>query len=235
MRILITISILILAMPAVAQEIDLGLGGDVGGLLNLPAPAPTTPRGAPPRGAAPARGAPAPRGAANTPPVDRLARLRELLVAANIPFSPEQEAALNNVMNSEIATMRRTLQARVLELQKAKGGVPPGAPPTTNLPSMEEITPLIIRLNDELLGKMSEAPALTAEQKTFMKKLYRDQVKSRGGLDNIRLSLADAGAPLSEEQIRQIQPLFEEPKPDLAKVLQILTQAQRKALLAAGK
>ena len=131
--------------------------------------------------------------------------------------------------------MRRTLQARILELQKAKGGVPPGAAPTANLPSMEEITPLIIRLNDQLLGKMSDAPTLTGEQKTFMKKVYRDQVKARGGFDNIRLTLEDAGAPLSEEQIAQIQPLFESDKPDLAKVLQILTPAQRKALLATGK
>jgi hypothetical protein len=231
MRHLLIISAVLLATPVFAQDVDLGLGGDVGALLNLPAPTA-------PRGGTPARGAtPAPaRGAApNAPPVDRLVRLRELLAGANVPLSPEQEASLSNLMNSEIPAMRRTLQARVLELQKAKGGVPPGAPPTTNLPSMEEITPLIIRLNDELLGKMSDVPALTPDQKTFMKKLYRDQVKSRGGFDNIRLAMEDAGAPLSEEQIRQIQPIFDEPKPDLSKVLQILTPAQRKALLAAGK
>jgi hypothetical protein len=223
-----------LATPVFAQDVDLGLGGDVGALLNLPAP--SAPRGAPARGAAPNRGAPPPRGAApNAPPVDRLVRLRELLAGANIPFAPEQEASLNNVLNAEIPAMRRTLQARVLELQKEKGGVPPGAPPTTNLPTMEEITPLIIRLNDQLLGKMSDAPPLSAEQKAFMKKLYRDQVKSRGGFDNIRFTLEDAGAPLSDEQIAQIQPLFDTPKPDLAKVLQMLTAPQRRALLATGK
>ena len=63
----------LIALPAFAQDIDLGLGGDVSGLLNIPAP-----RGnAPARGNANARGNAPARGAApNGPPVDRLVRLR---------------------------------------------------------------------------------------------------------------------------------------------------------------
>jgi hypothetical protein len=141
---LLMAGLLLLATPVFAQDVDLGLGGDVGALLNLPAP--TASRGAPAGGATPPRGA-----APNAPPVDRLVRLREMLAGAGIPLSAEQEASLNNVLNAEIPLMRRSLQARVLELQKAKGGVPPGAPPTVNLPGMEEITPLIVRLNDQLL------------------------------------------------------------------------------------
>src|SRR5207249_1965977 len=131
-------------------------------LLNLPAP----------RGNAPARGAaPAPRGGANAAaPVDRLVRLRELFAKANVPLSKEQEMGLGNFLNAEIPAMRRALQARI-----ASAG--PG-----NMPSMDELAPQIIRLNDQLLGKMATAPGLSPEQQALVKKLYKDQVKSRGGL-----------------------------------------------------
>jgi hypothetical protein len=56
-RVILLIAISFLASPMFAQEIDLGLGGDVSGLLNIPAPRGTTPaRGGTPTG----RGAPAP-------------------------------------------------------------------------------------------------------------------------------------------------------------------------------
>ena len=65
-RVMLAIACVIVASPIFAQEIDLGLGGDVSSLLNLPAP----------RGSMPARGT------SSAPPVDRLVRLRELLVGA---------------------------------------------------------------------------------------------------------------------------------------------------------
>jgi len=213
-RILMTVLGLLLVTPAFAQDVDLGLGGDVSGLLNLPAP----------RGAAPARGGDS-RGRAATPAVDRLIRLRELLANANAPLTKEQEASLNGVLNEEIPAMRRTLQARVAELQKT-----PGTQPT-----MDDLSPEIIRLNDQLLGKMAVAPGLAPEQQTLLKKLYKDQVKARGGFDAIKLTLEDAGAPFSAEQITQIQPLFDgqtDKQQTLAKVLKLLTPAQRTALLA---
>jgi hypothetical protein len=114
-RAVVTIAVLLLVSPVFAQEIDLGLGGDVSGLLNIPAPRGNTPP-APARGAAPAgRGAPAPaRGAApNVPSVDRLIRLREILASANTPLSKEQETALNALINTEIPVMRQMLQQRL--------------------------------------------------------------------------------------------------------------------------
>src|SRR5262252_10492242 len=171
-RMMLTIACVILASPIFAQEIDLGLGGDVSNLLNLPAP-----RGSmPARGAASARGDQSSRGA-GAPPVDRLVRLRELLLSANLPLAREQEAALNSFLNAEISAMRRTLQERIAELEKTKGSsAAPG-----NLPSMDELAPEIIRLNDQLLEKMAAVPNLNPEQQAFVKKLYQAQVKSRGG------------------------------------------------------
>jgi hypothetical protein len=69
-RLLLTIALVLVASPVFAQEVDL-LPGGIGDLLDIAAP----------RGAAPARGAAPPRGGApNAPPVDRLVRLRELMV-----------------------------------------------------------------------------------------------------------------------------------------------------------
>ena len=257
--VVVSFAVLLLSSSLFAQEIDLGLGGDVNSLLNIPAPRGNTPA-APARGAAPAgRGAPAPaRGAAPNaaPPVDRLARLRDVLAGANIPLSKEQETGLAALINAEIPSMRQTLQKRVAELQAANGAA--SSPnPAAALPSMEELAPEITRLNDQLLGKIAAAPALGAEQQGFLKKAYKDQVKSRGGFDAIKLTLEDAGAPFSPDQLAQIQPMFDEQNrarvqlikespgqpPDkakldqlqrdtLAKVLKVLTPAQRTALLA---
>jgi hypothetical protein len=75
---------------------------------------------------------------------------------------------------------------------------------------MDELAPEIIRLNDQLLGKIAEASVLTPDQQAHLKKMYKDQVKSRGGFDAIKLTLEDAGAPFSPEQLAQIQPFFDE-------------------------
>jgi hypothetical protein len=244
-RLLWMIFCVCLANPVFAQDVDLGLGGDASSLLNLPAPRGNTPaRGGAARGGAAGRGA-------NAAPVDRLVRLRDMFAGANMSLTKEQETALNTLLNAEIPAMRRTLQARITELQRDQ------SPGPASLPSMDELAPEIIRLNDELLGKVSAAPGLSPEQQAFIKKLYKDQVKSRGGLDAIKLTLQDAGAPFTAEQIVQIQPLFDEQNrarlqllkdsqgqpPDktkidqlqrdtLGKVLKLLNPAQRAALLA---
>src|SRR2546426_4340644 len=176
-RLLWMIFCVCLANPVFAQDVDLGLGGDASSLLNLPAPRGNTPaRGGAARGGAAGRGA-------NAAPVDRLVRLRDMFAGANMSLTKEQETALNTLLNAEIPAMRRTLQARITELQKDQ------SPGPASLPSMDELAPEIIRLNDELLGKVSAAPGLSPEQQAFIKKLYKDQVKSRGGLDAIKLTL----------------------------------------------
>jgi len=237
-HVMLAVACVILASSGFAQQVDFGLGGDASSLLNLPAPRGNTPA----RGTSPAR-------SDGVPPVDRLVRLRELLVDANVPLAKEQEAALNSFLNTEIPAMRRTMQQRIAELEKRKGS---GAG-LQNLPSMDELAPEIIRLNDQLLGKMAAAVALNPEQQAFVKKLYQDQVKSRGGFEAIKLTLENAGVPFSAEQIGQIQPLFDEQNqaklqllkesPDkvkidqlqretLSKVIQLLTPTQRSALVA---
>src|SRR5262245_41476142 len=135
-----------LASPVFAQDVDLGLGGDASSLLNLPAPRGNT---SPARG----RGGNGGNAAAAVPTVDRLLRLRELFAGANLPLAKEQEAGLTSLLSVEIPAMRRTLQERISALQK----------PGTQL-SMDELAPEIIRLNDQLLGKMASVSSLSPEQ-----------------------------------------------------------------------
>src|SRR5439155_26017322 len=79
------IASVLLASIAYSQDLgDIGnLGGDVNGLLNIPAP----------RGNAPAgnRGAPVRGGQPNSAAIDRLGRLREVLANSNAPLNAGQE------------------------------------------------------------------------------------------------------------------------------------------------
>src|SRR5215475_13699031 len=183
-RVMLAIACVIVASPIFAQEVDLGLSGDASSLLNLPAPRGNMSA----RGTSSARGDQTSRGA-GAPLVDRLVRLRDLLVGANLPLAAEQEAALNSFLNAEIPAMRRALQERIAELEKKRGS---GGDPR-NLLGIDELAPEIIRLNDQLLGKMATVPALNLEQQAFVKGLYQDQIKSRGGFDAIKLILENAG------------------------------------------
>src|SRR5262245_28508869 len=237
-RLFLAISFLFLTSPVFAQDVDLIGAGGIGDLLDIPAP-----RGAaPPRGGAPARGA-----APNTPPVDRLVRLRELMNQASAPLNKEQETGLNNLINAEIPMMRQALQRKAMQIQMQKGGMPPrggagpaGAPDTkapapppaqaaAPLPGApagargpnpaaamlagitpEDVAPEIIRLNDQLLGKIAAAPMLTPPQQAVIKKIYKDQIKSHGGFEAIKMTMDDANVSFTAEQVAQIQPLFEE-------------------------
>jgi hypothetical protein len=258
-RMLWVTAMLLLPWTLLAQDLgDVGgfLGGDVGGLLNIPAPRGDAPgRGAPPaaRGAQPPRG-----GQPAAAPVDRLAGLREMLTKSGAPLTAQQEASLNVLLDTEIPAMRQTLQARILELQRVRTAAQPGsAPPAApgqrglppNLPSPDELLPDLNRLNDQLVAKLAAAPTLTPDQQALIQKALKDQIRSRGGFDALNLTMEDAGAAFSPEQAAQIQALFREqtqlraqvqpPDParlsqiereTLVKVLRLLNPAQRAAL-----
>jgi len=246
-RILLLAAIALLTTPLYSQDLgDLGgfLGGDVGGLLNIAAP----------RGDARGgnRGAPA----APAPP-DRLVGLRDSFAKAGMPLTAEQEAALNALLTTAVPAMRQNLQARILQLQKERSAAAaPGTNPAT-LVSPDELLPELVRLNDQLVGKIAASPALSVEQQRFVTKALNDQIRQRGGFDALNLKMIEGGAPFSSEQLPQIQALFNEQdqtrgqmlrdlkgqpadpaklsqleRDTLAKVLRLLTPAQRAALSA---
>jgi hypothetical protein len=112
------------------------------------------------------------------------------------------------------------------------------------------------QMNDALFTKIASSPALDAKQQAVLTKMSRNQIKARGGFDALRVSMEDAGVPFTDEQLPQVQAMFEEQKksrealaketqgtPDpaklkqletdtLTKVVRLLVPAQRTALLA---
>jgi hypothetical protein len=132
-----------------------------------------------------------------------------------------------------------------------------GASPSSRVPAevLDALEVEMRQMNDALFTKISTAPALDEKQKSVLNRMSRDQIKSRGGYDALRISMEDAKAPFTDEQTPKVQALFEEQKktradlakesqgtPDpaklkqleretLTKVVGILTPAQRTALL----
>lgn len=111
----------------------------------------------------------------------------------------------------------------------------------------------LTKMNDELIGKV--IASLQPPQQAVLKKYQSDQVRARGGFDALKLTMEEAGAPLTAEQIGPIQALYDDQKkaksdlakeaapakPDpaktsalevqtLTKVLRVLNAAQKKAL-----
>jgi hypothetical protein len=132
-----------------------------------------------------------------------------------------------------------------------------GAPPSSRVPAdvLDALEVEMRQMNDALFGKIASSTALSAGQQSVLNKMARDQVRSRGGFDALRISMEDAGAPFTAEQLPKVQALFEDqktaraalaresqgtPDPDklkqldrdtLTKVVGLLIPAQRTALL----
>jgi len=67
-------------------------------------------------------------------------------------------------------------------------------------------------MNDALFTKIASSPALDAKQQAVLTKMSRNQIKARGGFDALRVSMEDAGVPFTDEQLPQVQAMFEEQK-----------------------
>jgi len=109
------------------------------------------------------------------------------------------------------------------------------------------------KINDDLMAKITAA--LKPDQQAAFKKYLNDQIKKNGGFGALKLTMEEAGAPLSAEQEPQILSFYNEDtqqrtqltregqgRPDpakiadlekltMGKVVKVLTPAQRKALL----
>jgi len=118
-----------------------------------------------------------------------------------------------------------------------------------NGPAAQEVR----QLNDDLMAKITEV--LTPDQRMTFKKFQNDEIKKAGGFGALKVVMEEAGAALTPEQEPQIQALYNEDaqqrsqllrdaqghpdptklgdlqKATMAKVVRVLTPAQRKALL----
>jgi hypothetical protein len=201
---------------------------------NDAAPSPPSSQGTP-AGAAPAAAAP--------PPAPTPAQI-QAAAAARGP-APAGAAAPGGAPNPALLA---ALAAR-------------GAPPSSRVPAevLDALEVEMRQMNDALFTKIASSPALDAKQQSVLTKMSRNQIRSRGGFDALRISMEDAGVPFTAEQLPQVQSLFEDQKksrealaketqgtPDpaklkqletdtLTKVVRLLVPAQRTALLAVLK
>jgi len=132
-----------------------------------------------------------------------------------------------------------------------------GASATSRVPAevLDALEVEMRQMNDALFTRIASASALDAKQQSVLTKMSRDQMKSRGGFDALRISMEDANTPFTAEQLPRVQSLFEDQKqaraalaresqgtPDpaklkqldrdtLTKVVGLLTPSQRTALL----
>src|SRR5262245_61103509 len=110
---LTVLAFVLFATHAYAQDVDFGAFGDAGSLLTPTAPARAA-NAAPARAAGPA-----------VPPPDRLVRLREALVKAEVPMTTAQEAELNKLLNAEIPAMQQQIRTHGQQMIAARA---PAAP-----------------------------------------------------------------------------------------------------------
>jgi len=113
------------------------------------------------------------------------------------------------------------------------------------------------KINDEILPKITAL--LKPDQQVAFKKWQSDQIKKAGGFAALKITMEEAGAPLTAAQEPQILALYTEDaqqhrqlqregqgtadpakvaeleKGTLAKVVRLLTPEQRKALLDSSK
>jgi len=128
-RSLSVLAFILFAPHAYAQDVDFGAFGDAGSLLSPSAPARAA-NAAPARALGPA-----------VPPPDRLVRLRDALLKAEVPMTKDQEVALNKLLDTEIPAMQQTLRTHGQQMIAARPPSPPPTPAAGAAPTPGAATP----------------------------------------------------------------------------------------------
>jgi hypothetical protein len=155
-------------------------------------------------------------------------QVKSFLSKASITLNSDQEK-----------TLRPSIESTLKQLRESNGRRGGG----------EEIR----KLNDDLIAKITAV--LKPDQQAAFKKFQNDEIKKAGGFGALKIVMEEAGAPLSAEQQPQIEAFYNEDaqqraalvresqghpdpakladlqKATMAKVVKVLTPAQRKALL----
>jgi hypothetical protein len=187
-----------------------------------------------------------------------------LQTKANITLSSDQEKTLRPVVETALqkirdlsAGQRGAQGGQAAPAGRGRGnrggrGGDNGEGSISNLasgPAAQELR----KINDDLMAKITEA--LKPDQQAAFKKYLDGEIKRAGGFPALKLTMQEAGAPLTAEQEPQIQAFYNEDaqqrqqlqreaqgRPDpakvadlekatMAKIVKVLTPAQRKALL----
>jgi hypothetical protein len=182
--------------------------------------------------------------------------IKKFFAQANVTVGSDQEKAMKPIVDAAFKEVQNTVE----RIGTPAGGQSPrgqggggerrgGRGGVTNPQLAAELQ----KINDEVLPKL--VATLKPEQQATFKKWQSEQIKKSGGFASLKVTMEEAGAPLTGEQEPQIRALYAEDsqqraqlqreaqgRPDpakvaeiekatLAKVARILTPEQRKALL----
>jgi len=125
------------------------------------------------------------------------------------------------------------------------------------VPNNPQLTAELQKINDDVLAKI--VAVLKPDQQAAFKKWQNDEIKKAGGFGALKVTMEEAGAPLTTTQEPQIQALYVEDqqlrrqfqrdgqgtadpakiaeleKTTMGKVIRLLTPEQRKALLDSSR
>lgn len=189
---------------------------------------------------------------------DPLKQLKETLAKATISLTKEQEKALQPVIEETIRAMQELTAGAGAGASRGQGfgrgaGQGDGARANRGGGLGAAFNPRMRELNDQFEAKMKAI--LKPDQAAVWEAYKNDQIKRSGGIEALKVMLADASAALSPEQEQQIAPLYIElnrartqlmregqGRPDPVKVKELeannavqvakfLNPAQKKALL----
>src|SRR5262245_43124952 len=213
---------------------------------------------------------PGARGGQQANPMDAV---KKFFAQANVNISGDQEKAIKPVVEAAFKQVQDTVE-RLNANQPGAGGDRGGRGQGGDrrggggnvdgqrrggrggqggVPNNPQLTAELQKINDEVLPKI--VSLLKPEQQAVFKKWQNDEIKKGGGFAALKVTMEEAGAPLTAEQEPQIRSLYAEDaqqrsqlqreaqgRPDpariadlekatLGKVAKLLNAEQRKALL----
>jgi hypothetical protein len=184
--------------------------------------------------------------------VNPMDQVNAFLARANVTLSSDQEKTLRPAVEAAVKQLREISDRSGAGRggrgeRKGAGTAGQGAP--VNGAAAEEIK----KMNDDLLARITVV--LKPDQQAAFKKFQNNEIKKAGGFGALKIVMEEAGASLSSEQEPEIQSIYNDAaqqrvqllresqgnpaparladlqKATMAKVVKVLTPAQRKALL----
>jgi len=169
--------------------------------------------------------------------------VKKFFAQSKVTFSGDQERAIKPIVETAFKQVQDTVER--LNAGAADGGQRRGRG------GNPQVAAELQKINDEILPKI--VAVLKPDQQTAFKKWQTDEIKKGGGFAALKVTMEEAGAPLTAAQEPQIRALYVEDsqqrqqlqrqgaadpakvaeleKTTLGKVIRLLTPEQRKALL----
>jgi hypothetical protein len=196
---------------------------------------------------------------ARGPQANPMDAVKKFFAQSKVTFSGDQEKAIKPIVENAFKEVQETverLNGQAAPNGERRGGADGGqrrGRGGANLGNNPQLAAELQKINDEVLPKI--IAVLKPDQQVAFKKWQSDEIKKGGGFAALKLTMEEAGAPLTSAQEPQIRAFYVEDskqrlqlqragqgttdpaklseleKATLANVVKLLTPEQRKALL----